>query len=58
MSMYVCGCVHVCMRMHMCVSSVDMCIECRCPWSSEEGVGYPGAGLSGGCKLPDVDARN
>lgn len=31
---------------------------CRCPWKPEEGIGFLGAGVSGGCELPDADAGN
>ena len=27
------------------------------PQKPEEGVGVPGAGVTGGCELPDMDAR-
>lgn len=32
--------------------------ECRCLWRPEEDVSPPEAGVTDGCKLPDIDAGN
>ena len=32
--------------------------ESKCPWRSEEGIGFPGAGVIGGCELYDTGAGN
>lgn len=39
---------------YFCVSVYVWTQECRCPQKSEERVGSPGAGVTGGCELPSI----
>lgn len=43
--------VIMCIHLYGCLSAV-----CRYPWKLEEGISFPGAGVSAGCGLHDMDA--
>ena len=30
----------------------------KCPQKPEEGIAFPGTGVTSGCKLPNIGARN
>ena len=46
--------------MSVCVGSREcVCAHlCECPWRLEEGIGFFGAGVIGGCELPNADVGN
>jgi len=53
----VCMCVFVCMCVCVCVC-VYVCVCLQVPWRPEEGIRCPGAGVAGGCELPDTGTWN
>jgi hypothetical protein len=44
--------------MWMCISVCIYACVCQSPWRPEEQVGSRGAGVAGGCKLPNMVERN
>lgn len=66
-SVLLCGCFLIFCRLQflkiyfyyllLCVG-VCFCRWGMFPWMEGRGAGLPGAGVSGGCKLPDVGAGN
>lgn len=44
------SCAHV--GLHVCICPI--CVQYL--WRPKEGIRFPGAGVTGGCKAPDVDS--